>query len=66
MTARFQRQRVGNVLGKLVIRQQAFKHSLALAAFQTFEGRDKNFRRGLRCAHDESMLPMFDEMTTGF
>jgi hypothetical protein len=51
MTARFQGQRVGEVFGKLLVGENLFQNGFTLVALQTFEGRDKNFRCGLRCTH---------------
>ena len=51
MAARFQSQRVGEVFGKLLVGEHFFQNSCTLVTLQTFEGRDKNFGCGLRCAH---------------
>ena len=51
MTAGFQRKRVGKIFGKILVGEHFFQNDFALAALQAFEGRDKNFRRGLRCAN---------------
>jgi hypothetical protein len=51
VAARFQSQRVGEVLGKIFVGEHFFQDNFTLAALQTFEGRDENFRCGFGCAH---------------
>ncbi len=51
MPPRLQRQRVGEVFGKIFVGQHPFQHGFALWPLQRFEGRHKNFRGCFHCAH---------------